>query len=106
MSSRIKIRILGVFAVFTVGFSFGKADAMALLGTDENGREVKVHDVKKYLKQNPYKPPAKKKTVATLAPKPTVVALDERAINRLIDQRIQSEKVKQKEFSINTFVAM
>jgi hypothetical protein len=48
---------------------------MALLGTDKNGREVRVVNEELYLKNNPCKPPIKKKApTRNSKPKPKPVA--------------------------------
>jgi hypothetical protein len=73
VSKCIRLAVFTFFTAFTVMLLVDKVDAMALEGTDENGRHVLVYDVDKYLKKNPYKPPAKKKAVPikkASAPKP------------------------------------
>ena len=71
MSKCIKLAVFTFLTTFIFGFIISEnVHGMGLYGTDENGRQVNVIDVDKYLKQNPYRPPARKKPAPRPAPKP------------------------------------
>ena len=72
MSKCIRLAVFAFFTAFVFGFIISEnAHGMGLYGTDENGRQVNVIDVDKYLKQNPYRPPARN---SAPKPKPRPVA--------------------------------
>ena len=64
MSKCIRLAVFTFFAAF-VFIMCGESHARpGMDGIDEHGRRVNVVDVDSYLKQNPYRPPAKKKAPA------------------------------------------
>lgn len=72
MRNCLKVGVFTLFTAFVMWFVLsGESHAKpGLDGIDEHGRHVNVIDVDKYLKQNPYKPPAKKKATPKPKPKP------------------------------------
>jgi hypothetical protein len=101
-----------MFSIFAVAVISNKADAMAIPGTDENGKQVLVGNVDIYLKNNPYKPPAKKKAppkkktvVHRPAPKPVVhkpapAPIDDTArMRKIAQEEIKKAEEKQKKES-------